>query len=98
MSLPHTSKDLNSCPFFLSLRQNLDKNPNQFLPYSNNLVDFNNMSKEFLPKKSHKIPKKFIPKNSHKIPKKSPKNPKNVQTISQKIRKILKISNSLNPT
>ena len=75
MSLPRTSKDLKSCPSFLALRQNLDKNPNPFFSYSNNLVDFNNVNKKFLPKNSSQKnpPKKFLPKNSPKkfLPKNS---------------------------
>ena len=73
MSLPRTSKELNSCPsFFLALPQNLDKNINYFpIPYSINLADLINVNKEFLPKFS---PKKLLSKNSsQKIsPKKIP--------------------------
>jgi hypothetical protein len=72
-------ENLNSSSF-LSLRQNLDKNQNldkknQFLPYSNNLADFNNVYKEFLPRKSsQRIPrKKILTKNfSKKFLKKDP--------------------------
>ena len=76
-----------------ALRQNLDKNQNldkqiNLFPYSNHLCeDFNNLNKEFLPKKI--LPKKFLSKNSSKkilqktIPKKFPKKfkkfPKNIQ-------------------
>jgi hypothetical protein len=61
-----------------ALRQNLDKQTNQFFSYSNN---FNNVNKEFLPKSSTQ--KKFLPKNFSqknplkKFPKKSKKFPNN---------------------
>jgi hypothetical protein len=118
MSLPRTSKELNSCPsFFLALPQNLDKNINYFpIPYSINLADLINVNKEFLPKFSPKKllsknssqkmspkkipPKELIPKKNppKKFPKKFQRSPKNFQKISQKIPKILKISNSLDRT
>ena len=94
MSLPRTSKDLNSCPsffFFLALPQNLDKNQNLDKEINSNL------NKEFLPKNSsQKIPpeKILLKKSSQKIlkkiskqkkSKKNLKNPNNFQTISQKI-------------
>ena len=82
--------------FFPSLfRQNLDKQINSF-HIQNTLADFNNVKKEFLPKKSsQKSPlKKFLPKNSSKkiLSKKSPqkistksrKNTKKFQSNSQK--------------
>ena len=101
MSLPRTSKDLNSCPSS-ALPQNLDKNINSFhIPYSNNLAALNNVNKEFLSKIP---PKKFLPKKfSQKIPPKNilPKNssqkihtkissqniPKKIQKISKKFLK-----------
>ena len=56
----------------------------QSLSDSNNLTDFNNINKKFLPRKSSQknSPKKFLQKKS---PKKSRKNPKNFPTISQKV-------------
>jgi hypothetical protein len=68
MSLPRTSKDLNSCPSFLALPQNLNKNINSFhVPYSNKLA-------KFLPKiPQRKSSQKNPPKNSsEKISKKIP--------------------------
>ena len=80
MSLPHTSKDLNSCPSFLPPSLSKYSQKHQLLQYSNNLADFNNLNIKFLPKNSPKkiLPKKFLPKNSsQKIPQKnSPKNSK----------------------
>ena len=94
MSLPRTSKDLDSCPSS-ALPQNLD---HQFLQYSNNLADFNNSNKNSsqknIPKKillksasSQKIPpKNFLQKNSYqKIPPK--KFPIKFPTKSKKIPK-----------
>jgi hypothetical protein len=75
---------------FLALRQNLDKNPNQFLPYSNNLADFYNVNKEFLPKNPPKNPPKKFSKDSQKFPQKYSKKflpkkiPKNFQNNQKK--------------
>ena len=59
-----------------------------------------NPPKKFLPKTSSQEnpPNKILQKNSQKIPPKFQKNSKNFKTISQKIPKILKISNSLHRT
>ena len=49
-----------------ALRQNLGKNKNldrQINSYSNNLADFNNVNKEYLPKNSSQ---KILPKNPSK--------------------------------
>jgi len=80
IGLPRTSKDLNSCPSFLALPQNLDKNINSFhIQISCYEVI---PPKEFLPKNPpKKIPLKKIQEKS----KKSRKNPKHFQTISQKV-------------
>jgi predicted PurR-regulated permease PerM len=91
------------------LRQNA-----QSLSASNKLFDFNNMNKEFLPKRSSqkKTPKEFLQKNPRKIQKILQKNPRKIQKILQKNPEkfpknskqflkeflILKISNSLHRT
>ena len=72
MSLPCTSKDLNSS-FLLALPQNLDTNKNRYKQ-----INFFHIPKEF-PKKSLKTPKEFqkkIPKIPKRSPNKIPKNPK----------------------
>ena len=48
MSLRLTSKDLNSSFFFIETKSG---QKHQSLSDSNNLADFNNVNKEFLPKK-----------------------------------------------
>ena len=106
MSLPRTSKDLNSClPSFSIETKSWQKH--QSLSDSSNLADFNNVNKEFIPRKSSQkiLPKKnppkiFLQKNPRKI-KKSPQNPEKIQKISKQFLKkflILKISNSLHRT
>ena len=100
MSLPRTSKDLNSCPLpsFLPspLRNNLDTSINPFQIQITQLTLSKNSSQKNLPKKSsQESSKKTLQKILKKNKKKSRKNPKNFQKISQKV---MKISNSLHHT
>ena len=82
MSFRSHFKDSNFPSFCLETKS---WQTHQFLPYSNNLADFNNVNKEFLPKKSS--PKKSPPKNPPKeiLPQKNP--PKKIppKKSSQKI-------------
>jgi hypothetical protein len=87
-----------------AFRQNLDKDQNLDKQINSFYIEIKQRIPpiKILPKKSfRKIPKKFQ-KKFQKIPKKSKQFPKNFQTISQKtsqkIPKILKISNSLHRT
>ena len=99
MSLPRTSRDLN----FPSCITPKSWQKHQFISYANSNSSQRIPPKNILSKKSsqkessQKIPsKKFLQKNPpKKYPKTSQKNPK---TISQKISKILKVSNSLHRT
>ena len=86
MSLRRTSNDLNflQSSFFFETKS---EQKHQSLSDSNKLADFNNISKEFLPKKSSqkilpknpnkKILQKKIQEKSKKLPPKSQENPKN---------------------
>ena len=95
MSLPRTSKDLNSCLSSLLTPKFWQKH--QFLSYSIS----NSFQRIPIKKSSQKVPpKKFLGKNSSKkfLQNNSPKNHKNFEKKSQKISKVLKISNSLHRT
>ena len=63
MSLPRTFKDLNSCLPSFSIETKSWQKRQSFWD-SNNLVDFNNVNKEFLPRKSSQ---KFLQKNPKKF-------------------------------
>ena len=88
MSLPRTSKDLNSCPLpsFLPspLRNNLDKSINPFQIQITQLTLSKNSSQKNLPTKSSKESSK---KTLQKILKKIKKNPVKIQKISKKFLK-----------
>jgi hypothetical protein len=107
-----TSEDLNFLPSSSFFIQTKSWQKHQSLSDSNNLADFNNVNKEFLPENPPKkilqknppkkiLQKKSSKKNPRKIQKIPPKNPEKIQKIFKQFLKkflILKISNSLHRT